>query len=45
MNQKEKETLKLEESFKDTIENNILKQNTENKKIKIKDIKIVRQAT
>lgn len=45
MNQKEKETLKLEESFKDTIENDILKQNTENKKIKIKDIKLVGQAT
>ena len=41
MNQKEKETLKLEESFKDTIENDILKQQTENKKIKIKDIKLV----
>ena len=45
MNQKEKEILKLEESFRDTIENNILKQNTENKKIKIKDIKLVGQAT
>ena len=45
MNQKEKETLKLEESFKDTIENDILKQNTENKKIKIKDIKLLGQVT
>ena len=45
MNQKERETLKLEESFRDTIENDILKQNTENKKTKIKDIKLVGQAT
>ena len=45
MNQKEREILKLEESFRDTIENDILKQNTENKKIKIKDIKLVGQAT
>ena len=45
MNQKERETLKLEESFRDTIENDIIKQNTENKKIKIKDIKLVGQAT
>ena len=45
MNQKEKEILKLEESFKDTIENDIIKQNTENKKIKIKDIKLVGKAT
>lgn len=41
MNQKERETLKLEESFRDTIENDIIKQNTEDKKIKIKDIKLV----
>ena len=45
MNQKERETLKLEESFKDTIENDIINQNTENKKIEIKDIKLVGQAT
>ena len=45
MNQKEREILKLEESFRDTIENDILKQNTENKKIKIKDIKLLGQAT
>mgnify|MGYP003207147872 CR=1 FL=1 len=32
MNQKEREILKLEESFRDTIENDILNQNTENKK-------------
>ena len=37
MNQKERNILKLEESFRDTIENDILKQQTENKKIKIKD--------
>ena len=29
MNQKEREILKLEESFRDTIENDILNQNTE----------------
>ena len=45
MNQKEREILKLEESFRDTIENDILNQNTENKKIKIKDIKLVGQVT
>lgn len=44
MNQKEREILKLEESFRDTIENDILKQQTENKKIKIKDIKLVGSA-
>ena len=35
MNQKERNILKLEESFRDTIENDILKQQTEIKKIKI----------
>ena len=44
MNQKEREILKLEESFRDIIENDILKQQTENKKIKIKDIKFVGSA-
>ena len=44
MNQKERKILKLEESFRDTIENDILKQQTENKKIKIKDIKFVGSA-
>ena len=44
MNQKERNILKLEESFRDTIENDILKQQTENKKIKIKDIKLVGSA-
>lgn len=44
MNQKEREILKLEESFRDIIENDILKQQTENKKIKIKDIKFIGSA-
>lgn len=44
MNQKERKILKLEESFRDTIENDILKQQTENRKIKIKDIKFVGSA-
>ena len=44
MNQKERKILKLEESFRDIIENDILKQQTENKKIKIKDIKFVGSA-
>lgn len=44
MNQKERKIFKLEESFRDTIENDILKQQTENKKIKIKDIKFVGSA-
>ena len=41
MDHKERKTLKQEESFKDTIENDIINQNTENKKIEIKDIKLV----
>ena len=45
MNQKEREILKLEESFRDTIENDILSQQTENKKTEIKDIKFVGQVT
>ncbi len=44
MNQKEKEVLKNEESFKDTIENELLKNQTENKKVQIKDIKLVGEA-
>lgn len=44
MNQKERNILKIEESFRDTIENDILNQQTENKKIKIKDIKFVGSA-
>ena len=35
MNQKEKEILKIEESFKDTIENDLYKNNTQNKKIEM----------
>ena len=34
MNQKEREILKLEESFRDTIENDILNQNRRNNKNK-----------
>ena len=45
MNQKERNILRLEESFKDTIENDILNQQTENKRIEIKDIKLVGQIT
>lgn len=45
MNQKEKEVLKIEESFKDTIENDINEKNTQNKKIEIKDIKYIGEAT
>lgn len=45
MNQKEKEILKIEESFKDTLENDFNKSNTQNKKIEIKDIKYVGEAT
>lgn len=45
MNQKEKEVLKIEESFRDTLENNLNKNNTQNKEIKVKDIKYVGEAT
>ena len=45
MNGKERKILKLEESFRDTIENDIIKQQTENKKIQIKDIKFVGSVT
>ena len=41
MTNKEKETLKLEESFKDIIENDIVERQEQNKKTTIKDIKIV----
>lgn len=41
MNQKERNILQLEEQIKDTIENDIAKQQTQNRKIKIKDIKMV----
>ena len=45
MNKKEKEILNIEQSFKDTLENEIVEQNTENKKVEIKDIKYVGKAT
>lgn len=45
MNQREKEILKLEEDLKDTIENELIKQQKENRKTQIKDIKLVGQAT
>ena len=35
MNQEEKEILKIEENFRDTIENELYKNNTQNKKIAI----------
>jgi hypothetical protein len=41
MNQKEREILKIEEDLKDTLENELAKNQTENKKVKIKDIKFV----
>ena len=45
MNKKERDILKLEESFKDIVENDIAKKQSENKKVEIKDIKLVGQAT
>ena len=45
MNKKEREILNIEQSFKDTLENEIAEQNTENKKVEIKDIKYVGKAT
>ena len=44
MNQKEKEILRIEENFRDTIENDLYKNNTQNKKVQIKDIKYVGEA-
>ena len=44
MNQREKEILKLEEDFRDTLENELIKQQKENKKVEIKDIKLVGEA-
>ena len=40
MNKKEKEILNIEQSFKDTLENEIDEQNTENKKVEIKYLPI-----
>lgn len=45
MNQKEKEILELEEDLKDTIENELIKNQKENREVSIKDIKFVGQAT
>lgn len=45
MNKKEREVLILEEDFRDTLENDIAKNQMQNKKIEIKDIKLVGQAT
>ena len=45
MNQKEIEVLKIEESFRDIIENDIKEKQTENKVNEIKDIKLVGQVT
>ena len=35
MNKKEREILNIEQSFKDTLENELVKQNKENKRTKI----------
>lgn len=43
MKQREKEILKILEDFRDTLENELIEQQNENKKIKIKDIKFVGQ--
>ncbi len=45
MNNKEREIFKIEQSFRDTLENEIAKQNTKNKKIYIKNITYVGKAT
>lgn len=45
MNQKEKNILKIEENFKDTLENDLLKEQKTDKKVKIKDIKLIGQIT
>lgn len=44
MKQREKEILKILEDFRDTLENELIEQQNENKKIKIKDIKFIGQA-
>lgn len=41
MNQREIEILKTEEEFKDTLENEVVKQQKDNRRIEIKDIKFV----
>lgn len=45
MNQKEIEILKLEENFKDTLENELTKRKTENKEMRITDVRLVGEAT
>ena len=45
MNKKEREVLIIEEDFKDTLENDLVKQKTDNKEIEVKDIKYVGEAT
>ena len=45
MDQKKQEILKIEESFKDTLENELKENNTQNKITEIKDIKYVGKAT
>lgn len=44
MNQKEREILKLEEDFRDTLENELVEQQKYNKRIEIKDIKFLGEA-
>lgn len=45
MNQKDREVLQMEEDFKDTIENELSKNQRKNRNIKVKDIKLVGDAT
>ena len=44
MNKREREILNIEQNFKDTLENEIAEQNTENRRVEIKDIKYAGQA-
>lgn len=44
MNQKEIEILKLEENFRDTLENELVENQKQNKNVEIKDIKLIGQA-
>lgn len=45
MERNRKEILKIEEDFRDTIENEIIENNTENRQVQIKDIKYVGEAS
>lgn len=45
MNKKEKEILKIEQDFRDTLENQLAKNQSENRKVRIKDVKPVGVAT